>query len=302
MGPGRAAVFRLRLRHGRILGAHCRGLGQSRRRLPGICAMERIVTEFVSLDSYRHLAEGPLAATAQKECPLGVLFLRIVLFYEAFAAGTSSQKDLVSMANTVQKLLSSFPTYAIALSRWPVFHALDHFAPHHKQQSKLFCDGARGVLDWSELRKRSLHWYELKRTNPDAPEFEDLERWIGDQFFHILRKVDRQNLAQEECEFGFYFLVANQVAAAASRETHHLPPFNRIMDQVMATRPFSEVAACGWPIFQVLVIFADLNKGLKFWGGDRKYLRGYTDWNLRRDELSPLVPSRLDFLSSAWRE
>ena len=38
-------------------------------------------------------------------------------------------------------------------------------------------------------------------------------------------------------------------------------------------------------VWHVLAIFADMNKGDWFFGGDRKYFRGFSDWNLRRDEL-----------------
>jgi hypothetical protein len=34
----------------------------------------------------------------------------------------------------------------------------------------------------------------------------------------------------------------------------------------------------------VTEVFSDMNKGDWFWGGDRKYFRGFSDWNLRRDE------------------
>merc|ERR550532_665699 len=71
---------------------------------------------------------------------------------------------------------------------------------------------------------------------------------------------------------------------------------------MMAQVPWVRVAASGWPIFAVLAIFSDLNKGLWFFGGDRKYLRGYSDWNLRRDELSPLTPAALDFLTAPWMD
>ena len=57
-----------------------------------------------------------------------------------------------------------------------------------------------------------------------------------------------------------------------------------------------------WPIWHVLCIFADMNKGAWFWGGDRKYMRLFSDWNLRNDELSPLASPDNIFLSPKWRE
>lgn len=50
-------------------------------------------------------------------------------------------------------------------------------------------------------------------------------------------------------------------------------------------------------------------EGHWFYSGDRKYLRGFSDWNLRLDELNPLVsvvatglPGEKAFLSAEWRE
>ena len=62
-----------------------------------------------------------------------------------------------------------------------------------------------------------------------------------------------------------------------------------------------QVSESPWPVWHVLAVFADMNKGQWYWGGDRKYFRTYGDWNLRRDELSPLVDPSLDFLSEAWK-
>merc|ERR1719201_1199501 len=129
-----------------------------------------------------------------------------------------------------------------------------------------------------------------------------MEQVIADAFYKILRWPANQQAAQEECEWGFYFLVANQVVAAASRETQHLPPFNMVLDAMIERSPFTRLAASGWPICSVLAIFSDLNKGIWFWGGDRKYLRSFSDWNLRSFELAPLVPPTVEFLSNEWKE
>lgn len=258
-------------------------------------------------DEYRYAIAGPLAETAEEECPLGVLYLRIASFYQDLGAMDRSKEEMLSSAEHIQNLLASFPVYGIALSRWPIFHIFEHYSPMHSDIEGKSCEGVQGVLDWSDLRRKSWFWtnFNLREKDPSEElimEKEAVELSISDQFFSVLRKVDRQNQAQDECLYGFYFLVANQAVAAAGRETQHMPSFNSILDYAMAEIPFSVLAGCGWPIFAVLVVFADMNKGLWFFGGDRKYLRGYSDWNLRRDELSPLVPSSLDFLSPAWRE
>ena len=134
---------------------------------------------------------------------------------------------------------------------------------------------------------------------------EDLIHWqttVAQYLYTILRWKENQVQASEECPFGFFFLAATQLVAAASKSTQHLPPFGKIMDQVVGALPFSSVSRSPWPIWHVLAIFSDQNKGNWYWGGDRKYLRGYSDWNLRNDELAPLVSSDNAFLSPSWKE
>ena len=72
--------------------------------------------------------------------------------------------------------------------------------------------------------------------------------------------------------------------------------------QVLAALKFHTVTISPWPVWHVLAIFADMNKGAWYFGGDRKYMRQYSDWNLRNDELSPVVSPRNIFLSAEWME
>lgn len=250
----------------------------------------------------RFLVEGEQAPTAENECPLGVLYLRVLVFYEEVAKGTGNE-GLIPFGNRIQSLLTSFPMYAIALSRWPIFYAMEHFSKAHTRQEEYGCTGQTGVLEWGSLREFAVEWAHMKRNGFGIEDgsLDEMERAIADMFYTILRYPKNQDAAQEECEFGFYFLVANQVIAAANRETQHLPPFNIVLDAMIERHPFTRIAACGWPILTVLAIFSDLNKGVWFFGGDRKYLRSFSDWNLRSVELAPLLPPSLEFLSPEWK-
>ena len=71
---------------------------------------------------------------------------------------------------------------------------------------------------------------------------------------------------------------------------------------MLAALKFHTVTISPWPVWHVLAIFADMNKGAWYFGGDRKYMRQYGDWNLRNDELSPVVSPRNIFLSAEWME
>eukprot|EP00928_Gymnodinium_smaydae_P034368 TRINITY_DN24372_c0_g1_i1.p1 TRINITY_DN24372_c0_g1~~TRINITY_DN24372_c0_g1_i1.p1 ORF type:complete len:687 (-),score=118.37 TRINITY_DN24372_c0_g1_i1:167-2227(-) len=255
-------------------------------------------------DEDRRILSDPVVAQAERECPLGVLYLRVLNFYDTLLDGNFGPA-LVPHAAAVERILRRFPVYAIALSRWPIFKAMDHYAHLHKELEALYCDGNHEVLDWAELRQLSLAWASMKRGYSDGQGLEELELRIADQFFTVLKSTTNQNAAAEACPWGFNFLVANQVVAAANKDSHYMPPFVTIMDNVLQENSFMKIAASGWPIFAVLDIFADLNKGIWFFGGDRKYLRGYSDWNLRRDELSPLQPAgagRPSFLSEPWKD
>eukprot|EP00929_Paragymnodinium_shiwhaense_P069258 TRINITY_DN34942_c0_g1_i1.p1 TRINITY_DN34942_c0_g1~~TRINITY_DN34942_c0_g1_i1.p1 ORF type:complete len:750 (+),score=190.85 TRINITY_DN34942_c0_g1_i1:96-2345(+) len=247
--------------------------------------------------------ENDVARKALEECPFGVLYFRIVRFYREVADGRNAIKDLLPFASRVQKLLRRFPVYTMALTRWPIFHALMFFSKEHEQSPALFCDGVVGVVDWGELRRLGHLWMEMKRGMRDPEGINEIELTMAEMFFTIMRSPKNHQQAAQECTHGFYFLVANQVIAAANKDSHYMPPFNKIIDDVIADEAFVKLASCGWPIFYVLDLFSDLNKGIWFFGGgDRKYLRGYSDWNLRRDELSPLLPSELNFLSPLWRQ
>jgi len=241
------------------------------------------------------------ATKVEEECPLGVLYLRVLSFYDAVSRNLLGG-DLEPYANRVQDSLQRFPMYAIALSRWPVYHALDFFAAAHTEHAEDRCEGIDGVLDWGSLRLQAVVWASQKRGYTNSEDLHALETTLAKSFFTILSDRSNHQRALEECPFGFYFLVANQVVAAANKDTQYLPSFNKILDEAMSDMAFVRFSASGWPIYPVLDIFSDLNKGIWFFEGDRKYLRGYSDWNLRSDELSPMLPSSLDFLSPAWRK
>mmetsp|Transcript_108258 Transcript_108258/g.171114 ORF Transcript_108258/g.171114 Transcript_108258/m.171114 type:complete len:678 (+) Transcript_108258:62-2095(+) len=263
---------------------------------------KRNETSFVLRPELRYLLSGEAEAAAKEECPIGLLYVRTLAFYEELFDGTTGA-ELMEFANGVQSLLQSFPVYAIALSRWPVFYALEHFSYAHIDDKEWDCEGQQGVLDWGDLRRFANEWAHLKTNGlgVDDGTLERMEYTVADMFFKILRYPANQYAAQGECEYGFYFLTANQVVAAAGRESQHLQPFNVVLDAMMERTPFTRLAATGWPILTVLAILTDLNKGVWFFGGDRKYLRGFSDWNLRREELAPLVPSSYAFLSDEWK-
>lgn len=262
--------------------------------------------ELIDDDRSRHRFTSK-AEQAKQECPLGFLYLKLLHFYR-----DPTVLD-TSMAKVIQYFLGMYPAYVIALSRWPIFPVLAYFRNTHQGAADqnnavaaMACEGVKGVIDWDKSREWGNRWTELTFSNnnseEDKTELYSLQEAIADQFYVVLRKAHRQHQASEECPFGFFFLSATQLVAAAGKgRTNHMPPFSNVMNQVVRDLPFIQVSSSPWPIWHVLAVFSDMNKGDWFWGGDRKYFRGFSDWNLRRDELSPLVSPSLDFLSPDWR-
>eukprot|EP00927_Polykrikos_kofoidii_P036128 TRINITY_DN30533_c0_g2_i1.p1 TRINITY_DN30533_c0_g2~~TRINITY_DN30533_c0_g2_i1.p1 ORF type:complete len:695 (+),score=98.16 TRINITY_DN30533_c0_g2_i1:133-2217(+) len=248
-----------------------------------------------------------LPATALAECPLGVLYFRVLRFYTAPLPGDVESRRSNINAEEVIELFRHFSVSSIALSRWPIFPALNFFVDHHEIHADLTCDGVVGLTDWGHLRRLSNRWAVARRQrhqDEQDQEEEDaysIELEISDIFNTIFGRHQNHRVAASECPYGLYFLAASQVVAAANRVTQFMKPFNDIIDDMFRVGNFFAIASSGWPIFWLMHLFSDLNKQYWFFHGDRKYLRGFGDWNLRRDELSPLVPRSLEFLSTPWR-
>lgn len=58
----------------------------------------------------------------------------------------------------------------------------------------------------------------------------------------MLGQPYHQEKAFEECPFGFFFLAATQLVGAAGMGTSNMPPFSKLMDEVVSTLPFVQVS------------------------------------------------------------
>lgn len=255
------------------------------------------------------LIQKKSAEQVEAECPLGALFLHVLKFYEPAVTPGGRDGAPVSASSSVwhgqrvQELLLRFPVYAIALSRWPVFDALERFSAAHLPREEHFCDIEGGLLDWPQLRQQSLQWATaFFEQTASMDELTGMDTELGVKLRTILHTTASQDLAQAECGFGFFFMVLHQLMSAASRETQNVPSFSIALDVMLSEVSFTQLAASGWPLLKMLAIFSDLNKKRRYYSGDQKYIRGFSDWDLRREELAPLGASGLSFLSPAWRE
>ena len=83
-----------------------------------------------------------------------------------------------------------------------------------------------------------MRWIDLVYTDEESklPAHDEtmleLQVVVSQYLYTILRWKENQLKASEECPFGFFFLAATQLVAAAGKSTQHLPPFGKIMDQV----------------------------------------------------------------------
>ncbi|CAE7220896.1 unnamed protein product [Symbiodinium sp. CCMP2592] len=260
--------------------------------------------KYLVADSGPHRSGNP-SRRALEECPLGAMYLRLLYYYQGLTIHNLWHEEI---EEEIQLVLATYPTYALALTRWPIFPVLAHFSHvHHIPLEVVLCDNVKGVVDWGQCRKDGMRWIDLVYTDEESKlpghdeTMVELQVVVSQYLYTILRWKENQLKASEECPFGFFFLAATQLVAAAGKSTQHLPPFGKIMDQVVGALQFGKVSSSPWPVWHVLAIFADFNKANWYWGGDRKYLRGYSDWNLRSDELSPLLSPRNAFLSAGWK-
>lgn len=86
-----------------------------------------------------------LLKAAAPECPLGLLYLQILHFYQ----GGSQHED------EIQRGLGRFPTFVTALSRWPIFPALAYFKQRHREDASdyMSCEALEDALiDWDRAR------------------------------------------------------------------------------------------------------------------------------------------------------
>eukprot|EP00438_Fugacium_kawagutii_P010505 Skav232133 [mRNA] locus=scaffold1744:144304:147305:- [translate_table: standard] len=79
-------------------------------------------------------------------------------------------------------------------------------------------------------------------------------------------KKRRLAQASKECPFGFYFLVAVQLTSAAHTQTFYMPPFSRVMDQVLQDISFFEAGARGHPLWRPGAVGIRSEGRLIVWG------------------------------------
>ena len=91
-----------------------------------------------------------LPEKALDECPLGSLYLLLLYYYSEFTTRGHRHK---AAEQEIQNLLATYPTYALALTRWPIFPVLAHFSKlHHTPAEVVLCDTVEGVINWGECR------------------------------------------------------------------------------------------------------------------------------------------------------
>ena len=236
---------------------------------------------------------------SREECPLGSLCLLILYFYEQVRQGYWDE----SVQDLIQGLLKSYTTLVLGLTRWPIFSILAHFSKfYYTDDPTLTCDNlTEGLIDWVECRRLGREYLKLLYMEESLAGRSaiDLVPEVLDCGDEVSKSPTR---GFDECPVGFFFLLSIGLVSisGALAMTLHVPAYMSITNHALWNVPFHDMSCSPWPVWHVMDLFYDMNKGSWFRPGDRKYLRLYSDWNLRNDELSPLVSPHDEFLSPDW--
>ncbi|CAE7306999.1 unnamed protein product [Symbiodinium sp. CCMP2592] len=237
---------------------------------------------------------------SREECPLGSLCLLILYFYEQVGQSHWDQ-DVVDL---IQSLLKSHTTLVLGLTRWPIFPILAHFSHFYDTNDPtLTCDHAReGVINWVECRQLGRQFLTVLYSE-ETLEQNHIRNALAKEVLDCSDEAAiNASMSFDECPVGLFFLLSVGLVSisGALAMTEHVPGYMSITDHALWNIPFHDTSCSPWPVWHALDMFYDMNKGSWFRPGDRKYKRLYSDWNLRNDELSPLVPAHNAFLSPEW--
>lgn len=243
---------------------------------------------------------------AFKQCPLGTIYFLTLYTYSIiiYQGGETASKQSELLASVLRR----YPFFVVAGARWPTFEALHHFSSVHEPHSPLAqrtsrCAGQGAGVDWDAVLAASREWSEEQLRGLEPGEGDASSGLLLKDAADKLYSKGTNVLAQEECPFGFVFLCATQVLAAAARLTGTFESWCRAVDSMLAELPFFSIAGSGWPTFFVLAMFSALSKGgnmpvlrgfqadVHRWGGvhpHSKRFRQYGDLRLLHRELSPL--------------
>ena len=241
-----------------------------------------------------------------QHCPLGASYLGLIGIYSLIEIRNLDADMLNRQADRLSVALSELPMLLVAGSRWPIYEALQHFRKKHRAGvHAVDCVKGSTGIEWGSLLHASGEWVQEQMLGFDPGE------GTQEKGLPILAALQRlaespqelADAAQEECIYGFLFLCAVQVVAAAGQQTGSLEAWSRAVDRILQSLPFFVVLASQWPIFEVLAILSVQSKGPEYgralgsfqadvyrWGSSHpitKRFRSFGDLRLHREELLP---------------
>ncbi|CAD7948939.1 unnamed protein product [Amoebophrya sp. A25] len=252
--------------------------------------------------------EAGLAAEAKKAARLNDISFN----HLSFALRSLSNKFLVSLAefhpliaqcvreiryysDLIQVMLQEYSVTILAESRWPIFEALTLSQPYHAVSKEFLCTEASsdGLLDWASVRIKMQEWSQVKSLKiqyPDSEEIDEvnleLERYTAEMVQATLGSKQMHAQSEVECPLALMLVACIEIASAANRYTEYVPNFEAPVNMMFETLNWQRISAAGWPIWQTLVYYSDINKGEFLFSGDKKYARKFLDLDLRENELN----------------
>ena len=218
---------------------------------------------------------------AMAQCPIGTLMICIhgMHLNEAYLNGPDRIEIVFGYSKCIQMVFNSIGLVGIAQSRWPVFESLTWFSKFWlrntnvaKAQELMMGDENAEIYDLGclhESRHKAEHWPSIS-TNIQAwatnqvLDFKNdtLDENIRDRVRQLLLRIDLMDRAQQECPIGFATICAMQTITSSNRFTMYMNNWAPCVEQALQTYPVTLLHVSGWPLFEILAFFSDMNKGI----------------------------------------
>ncbi|CAD7926383.1 unnamed protein product [Amoebophrya sp. A120] len=199
-------------------------------------------------------------------------------------------------SDLIQVMLQQYSVTILAESRWPIFEGLTLHQWNHGVSKEYLCTemgDKKGLLPWNEVRVRLGEWSQVKSLKIQYPGNEEideinleLERYTAEVVQATLGSKAMHAQSEVECPLALMLVACIEISSAANRYSEYVPNFEAPVNMMFETLNWQRISAAGWPIWQTLVYYSDINKGEFLFSPDKKYSRKFLDLDLRDNELN----------------
>eukprot|EP00392_Amoebophrya_sp_AT5.2_P001093 g1095.t1 len=205
-------------------------------------------------------------------------------------------REISYYSDLVQVMLQQYSVTILAESRWPIFEALTLHQWQHGVSKEYLCTEAgksKGLLPWDSVRIKLGEWSQVKSLKIQYPMNDEideinleLERYTAEVVQATLGSKSMHAQSEVECPLALMLVACIEISSAANRYSEYVPNFEAPVNMMFETLNWQRISAAGWPIWQTLVYYSDINKGEFLFSPDKKYSRKFLDLDLRDNELN----------------